>query len=278
MRIVWCVLGMAFGGVASVWGQSAGGEAEERVFRDVDGREIRAVIQGVDDGFVFLKRGGTVYKLPLERLSESDRAFAKDWGLKNVRYQLQVRAEPWEDKMSMKELETNWEEDETTVESWAFQVDITNRGGADISDIEGEFEIHVRRTDTARVGGDSSREESPYIYKGKLEVESLPAGKQTRVLCGPVSLFQREWIEHRTVLETSSSGSYYTETDDEYETQYELEGVSLRLFQRLDDEVLGEFERPVLDWKSEDTKVKKLDWDRAKPLPTAPERKSGRKK
>ncbi|MEM8955545.1 MAG: hypothetical protein AAGD22_15430 [Verrucomicrobiota bacterium] len=256
--------------------QSAGEATEERIFQDVDGREIRAVIEGVDDGFVFLKRGGTVYKFPMERLSPRDQAFAKEWGLKNVRYQLLVRAEPREDKMSAEELESNWDEDETTIESWNYEVDVTNRGGADISDLEGEFEIYVRRTDTARVGGKSGREESPYIYRGKVTVASLPSGKQTRIVCGPLKLFQRKWIEHRKVLVTTSTESYYTETDDKYGTEYELEGVSLRLFQRVDDEELGKFERTVLDWKTEDTKVKKLEWSQAKDLPTGPER--GRKK
>jgi hypothetical protein len=251
---------------ATTWAQEV-----ERVYTDVEGREIRAVIEGVDSGFVFLKRGSKVYKFPMEKLNAADQEFAKEWAKDHVRYQLQVTAEPREDKSQERKSETGDREDDRRKESWSYEVAVTNRGGADISNLEAEYDIYIRRTDTSRVGGGSNRQEAPYLFSGKEKVKVLPSGKQTRIFCGPVDLMQRKWIEHRTQISFDSSGNSDTSTtDDKYSTTYELEGVKIKLYQPIDD-ADGGGKRLVLEWETEDSKVKKLDWSRANQVPRVTE-------
>jgi hypothetical protein len=266
-RLGVAVMGAWLGGTGILGAEETG----ERVFRDVDGREITAVIQGVDGGVVYLKRGATVYKFPMEKLSPSDQEFAKEWGKTNVRVQLQVTAQPREDKGRAKEIETGDREDKRTIENWVYEVAVTNRGEADFSNLVAEYDIYIRRTDTSRLGGKSNRKESPYHFSGTEAVAKLPSGKQTRIFCGPVELLNRKWIEHRIVRTIDTNGNYdSSETDDRYATIYEMEGVSIKLYKitekEEDDGNAGGGKRLIFEYETEDTKVKKLDWSHAKRL------------
>lgn len=67
---------IAFSWFAATWGMAL----EARVFTDITGREIIAEVLMVGDETITLKRSdGKTFSIPLEKLSEVDRAYAMDW-------------------------------------------------------------------------------------------------------------------------------------------------------------------------------------------------------
>ena len=56
---------------------------QSRSWKDVDGREIQAVLRGVIGDKVTLVKGGKEYFFPLSRLSAPDQSYVRDWVLKH---------------------------------------------------------------------------------------------------------------------------------------------------------------------------------------------------
>ena len=108
--------------------------AEQRVFTDHFGREIRAEIESVRPPNVVLKRAdGRSFLFPVAKLSETDQAFVKKWRIENPQIKLDYRFE--------KEKKTSEGNSELRNETWAFRVTVSNRAPQDIDGLVVEYTI-----------------------------------------------------------------------------------------------------------------------------------------
>ena len=56
---------------------------QSRAWKDVDGREIQALLRGVSGDKVILLKDGKEYFFPLSRLSAPDQSYVRDWSVKH---------------------------------------------------------------------------------------------------------------------------------------------------------------------------------------------------
>lgn len=110
-----------------LWTTADDAQAQARTFTDRDGRTLEAELVGVQGGNAVLKLpNGQTSGVPIERLSEEDQQFVRNWQAANPDFRVEIS--------TTRERKERTGNNTRSREMWVYRITVTNRSSAPVAE------------------------------------------------------------------------------------------------------------------------------------------------